>query len=708
MSFLLKDTIHQSLAETVYNEILSRRSSYYYFIGNIIDWADENNPPTPEVTQDYEYGTRNSIIAVKKINVKDASLVVPRRDWVTSTVYDQYDGNYSVSYPADSGATKLKDARFYVLTSDFNVYVCLFNNNGSTSTVKPSFTDATPITTADGYVWKYLYTIPLSLRNRFLTSAFMPVQRAVTNSFYSNGQISSVVIDNAGTGYLGNALVTLTVNGQFLGLTGNVVANLTPVFNTSGKFIDVIINNPGVNYKTATITITDSLGSGTSQYKGISNVKIYTPGTLYYTNVVANTSVTISTTGASQPTANAAANLIFSSNALVDIVITNPGSGYTTAAQANTTISISTSGNAQPTANASANLFFNSSAILKPVLYNGTIDRVIIEDPGTAYSSNVQTTISLIGDGTGAVLTPFINTAGQLEDVIIEDPGSGYSYADIDIIGDGTGANAYTTLSIGDIDTLQNVVELSAIDGALYSFRVHNAGNNYSYANVSIIGDGTGFIGNVVILNNTVSSITVTSPGTGYTHANVIITGDGANANVSAILSPYKGHGFDPVKQLFADTVLLYSTINNEANQGVLVNNDYRQFGIIKDIKKFDSEDYYSNITGSSCFLVTVNSVGSLARDAVLTLSGNTSKIFEVVETVPATNQILLSNKNNYTIADGNILVDALSNTNYTITTVNNTPGINKFSGDLLYIDNRTTVSYSDQQLVTLRTIIRL
>jgi hypothetical protein len=708
MSFLLKDTIHQSLAETVYNEILSRRSSYYYFIGNIIDWADENNPPTPEVTQDYEYDTRNSIIAVKKINVKDASLVVPRRDWVTSTVYDQYDGNYSASYPADSGATKLKDARFYVLTSDFNVYVCLFNNNGSTSTVKPSFTDATPITTADGYVWKYLYTIPLSLRNRFLTSAFMPVQRAVTNSFYSNGQISSVVIDNAGTGYLGNALVTLTVNGQFLGLTGNVVANLTPVFNTSGKFIDVIINNPGVNYKTATITITDSLGSGTSQYKGISNVKIYTPGTLYYTNVVANTSVTISTTGASQPTANAAANLIFSSNALVDIVITNPGSGYTTAAQANTTISISTSGNAQPTANASANLFFNTSAILKPVLYNGTIDRVLIEDPGTAYSSNVQTTISLIGDGTGAVLTPFINTAGQLEDVIIEDPGSGYSYADIDIVGDGTGANAYTTLSIGDIDTLQNVVELSAIDGALYSFRVHNAGNNYSYANVSIIGDGTGFIGNVVILNNTVSSITVTSPGTGYTHANVIITGDGANANVSAILSPYKGHGFDPVKQLFADTVLLYSTINNEANQGVLVNNDYRQFGIIKDIKKFDSEDYYSNITGSSCFLVTVNSVGSLARDAVLTLSGNTSKIFEVVETVPATNQILLSNKNNYTIADGNILVDALSNTNYTITTVNNTPGINKFSGDLLYIDNRTTVSYSDQQLVTLRTIIRL
>ena len=110
MSFLLKDTIHQSLAETVYNEILSRRSNYHYFIGNIIEWADENNPPTPEVTQDYEYNTRNSIIAVKKINIKDASLVVPRRNWVTGTVYDQFDGDYSASYPASSGATKLKDS----------------------------------------------------------------------------------------------------------------------------------------------------------------------------------------------------------------------------------------------------------------------------------------------------------------------------------------------------------------------------------------------------------------------------------------------------------------------------------------------------------------------------------------------------------------------------------------------------------------------
>jgi hypothetical protein len=35
------------------------------------------------------------------------------------------------------------------------------------------------------------------------------------------------------------------------------------------------------------------------------------------------------------------------------------------------------------------------------------------------------------------------------------------------------------------------------------------------------------------------------------------------------LLSPYRGHGSDSVKELFADTLMLTSTINNEKNQGI-------------------------------------------------------------------------------------------------------------------------------------------
>ena len=709
MAFLLKDRIHQSLAESVYNEFLSRRANYYYFIGKVMEWDNPLTPETPEVTADYEYDTRNTLLSVKKINVNDISLVVRRINWSSGTIYDQFDGNYSTSTPSASGATKLKDSNFYVLTSQFNVYKCLFNNNGGESTVEPSNFDPTPLSTADGYVWKYLYTIPLSLRNRFLTDLYMPVQRAITNAYYSNGEISSVIIDNAGSGYLGNAEVSLAVNGQFLGGAGNVVANLRPVLNAAGEFIDVLIDSPGNNYKTASITIIDNLGAGSSHNKALSNVRIYSPGAGYFPNVVANTTATIATAGAVQPGANAFANLIFSSNALVDVVIINPGTQYSYAAISNTTITISTTGNSQPSSNASANLYFANSAILTPVLANGQIQSVVINDQGKNYSSNIQTTISIIGNGIGAVLTPFINAAGQLEEVIIEERGSGYTYADISVIGDGVNANAYVNLSVGSLDTIQSVVELSAIEGGVHAFRVHNAGTNYSNANITVSGDGSGFVGNVVLTNNTVNYITVTNPGSGYSYANVTITGSGSNANVTAILSPPGGHGSDIVSELFADAIMFTSTINNEKNQGVDVNNDYRQFGIIKGLKAYNSGSSYTSVIGSACYLLTMDTVSGLDRDIVLTLTiGSSKRYFEIVEVIPATNQLLITNLNHYELSADNVLVDETTDISYTVESVDRIPTINKFSGDLLFIDNRTSVSYSDQQLVTLRTVIKL
>jgi len=712
MSFLLKDTFHNSLVETVYEDILAGRSIYYYFIGRFLAWGDETTPDTPQSTDQYEYDTRNSILSVKKIQPTDVSLVVPRRDWATGTVYDRYDGEYNVNYTSDSGATSPKTAKFYVLTTAFNVYKCLDNFNGAASTSQPTGTNFTPDTYADGYVWKYLYTIPLSLRNRFLTAAFMPVQKSIHNQFYSGGEVESVIIDNAGSGYLGNAYTTLTVNGNFRSGTGNSIANLRAVFNGSGSFLDVIVDDAGGNYSNATIVINDTRGLGASFFKGLSNVFISNVGSGYITNAIVNTTATIATTGLSQPTSNANVTLNFSNSFLTGVVINNRGSGYNAAAIANTTFSITTTGNTQPTVNAKANIFFTSTAILTPVIFNNQINKILIEDPGLNYGANNQTTISLIGDGTGAALTPFVNAAGQIEDIIVESRGSGYTYLDIAFVGDGTSANAYADLSTGDLSTQQSTVELSAINGAIYALRIHGVGDHYSNANITISGNGTGFVGNVVVdnANNTIDYISVTNPGSGYSYANVVITGPSGsgNANVTAILSPVGGHGFNPVKELYADAIMLYSTINDEKNQNISIVNDYRQFGIIKDVKQYANSKIFANVIGSSCFLVTVNSVGSLARDTLLQLTTDTTREFTVVETVAATNQILLNSLNEYVFAVGDVLDDPITSIDYTVSAINKYPSINKFSGDLLYIDNRTSISYSDEQLVKLRTVIKL
>jgi len=397
MSFLLKDTFHTALAETVYEDIITGRSTYHYFIGQILPWANEYTPSTPATTDKYEYDTRNSILSVKKVNPTDVSLVVPRRDWTLNTVYDQFDGNYSVDFPAQSGATSIKEATFYVMNGSYGVYKCLDNSNNGPSLYEPTGSDYTPETYLDGYVWKYLYTIPPSLRNRFLTDDYLPVQSAIYQQFYSGGQIETVIIDNPGSGYLGNAAVTLTVNGSAI-LGSNAVDSVT-------------ISNAGAGYQ------------------GLANA----------TAITANTTGVFTTTGAVQPTVNATATLTFTSNVLSAITLTNPGAGYsplsnTLAVFANTTFVIATTGNSQPTTNATGTISYiiagdtltGNTAVVRPVLNEtGSFIDVIIDNKGRNYSNAFITITDSRYQGTSLYK--------GVSNVIITNPGAGYTAAVVQI-----------------------------------------------------------------------------------------------------------------------------------------------------------------------------------------------------------------------------------------------------------------------------------
>ena len=94
-------------------------------------------------------------------------------------------------------------------------------------------------------------------------------------------------------------------------------------------------------------------------------------GSDYLSNVVANTTVTISTSGTAQPTTNATAIPTFVNGSLTGITITNRGSGYTADVIANTTIAVVTTGTAQPNVTATANLAFTGSG---PVLIKNYTD----------------------------------------------------------------------------------------------------------------------------------------------------------------------------------------------------------------------------------------------------------------------------------------------------------------------------------------------
>ena len=115
----------------------------------------------------------------------------------SGTVYDEYRHNYTSSNTASSGASTLWASTFYVVTSDYNVYKVISNNNGANSTVMPTGTSTNILTTADGYKWKFMYSISASDVIKFVTSDFIPVKTIGAKAIDGEvGALGSAVSDD--------------------------------------------------------------------------------------------------------------------------------------------------------------------------------------------------------------------------------------------------------------------------------------------------------------------------------------------------------------------------------------------------------------------------------------------------------------------------------------------------------------------------------
>ena len=120
--------------------------------------GSDSSPITPADSISREFFDFDDAIAAKKIASSDTTFAIPRRNWTTGTVYDYYRHDYgeritggTTTQAANSGATNLFDATFYVLSSTFNVYKVLDNNGNAASTIEPTGTSNSILTTGDGY-----------------------------------------------------------------------------------------------------------------------------------------------------------------------------------------------------------------------------------------------------------------------------------------------------------------------------------------------------------------------------------------------------------------------------------------------------------------------------------------------------------------------------------------------------------------------------
>lgn len=253
--------------------------NFYCFLSRVEPWDNDTNPPQPTQDQKYIKSVFNNMFVVKKISSNDISPVVQRVDWTPGVIYDYYRDDIDMFEKDNNGNMVHK---FYVRNKYDQVFKCLWNNNDSASTTEPFFQpgnyDVNGIFTgADGYKWKYIYTVDIGLKTKFLDIDWMPVPvgQDIPNPYKTfdkqevtagRGNIPVINIINGGSGYdPTNSAITITITGD--GIGASALAKVT-----DGVITEIIVTNSGSDYTYANVVITSTLGSNVSVLAPISPI----------------------------------------------------------------------------------------------------------------------------------------------------------------------------------------------------------------------------------------------------------------------------------------------------------------------------------------------------------------------------------------------------------------------------------------------------
>jgi hypothetical protein len=265
MAAIITDQIRILNAKNFVAGVTNSSNSYYSFVGltNPADYQSDwdQDPPSPKDNFDQENDYWDTMVALKKITSSDVKQVVPKRTWSSGTTYDMYRHDYSrTNTAAVSGSTSLYLSTYFVMNSDFRVYICLQNGTspdnptGQPSLDEPTFTDLEPRaagTSGDGYIWKYLYTITPSDVAKFESTQYMPVP-----ADWGTSADNAAVRDNAVDGSI--KIATITNRGVGLGTANSVYTEVPIRGDGTGAECTIVVDG---NQQVSSVTISNQ-GSG--------------------------------------------------------------------------------------------------------------------------------------------------------------------------------------------------------------------------------------------------------------------------------------------------------------------------------------------------------------------------------------------------------------------------------------------------------------
>ena len=302
------------------------------------------------------------------------------------------------------------------------------------------------------------------------------------------------------------------------------------------------------------------------------------------------------------------------------------------------------------------------------------------------------------------------------------------------VAGSGTNGGYGTTAT--DDGSAQWDVENAAVDGAIYHYVVTAAGSGYNNGSttsftldVPVEGDGSGAIATLTFASGALSSVAfkdTSSYGTGYKRAsfptlNSTISGltAGSGASITPIISPINGHGANPIEELGGNYCIVNSRLEfGEGSGDFPVDNDFRRIGLIKNPVQSSDSAIATAASMTATNQLTVASATNIDVDDLITDAATesatvakarvVSKSGNVLKTLPVVNSggeyVAFANSDEVFVnGAGTKSTDV---TGSGVSTAH--PEMTRFTGQILYVENRGAVTRAADQIEDIKLIIEM
>lgn len=302
-------------------------------------------------------------------------------------------------------------------------------------------------------------------------------------------------------------------------------------------------------------------------------------------------------------------------------------------------------------------------------LIEGAIYSVVMTNVGSAYQSSVQI-VSPPG-------TDYLAATNQITLVSVSNVAVNMS-----VTGNGVPSGTYVTA----VDNGLSQITLS-------QSTTSNGNTLYFDTRVVFEGDGKNALATAnVHPTGSIDKIIMSTYGSDYSTANVLIYGLGSGATARAILSPKFGHGFNPAKELSANSVIISVNLSEYETS---TNNEIRQVGIVKSPYKYGSSvaltSNEASLNVDQFYTITLTTGSSYTLDEYVYQgdSAATANFSGYVYDQDESSIKLTGVKGTFTlgtpvIGDSSSVSRAAIDIQY--------PFFEKNTGDILYVENRDPI----------------